>query len=270
MNNQTKKSPVYTDALNRFRQASRILNRDFIPDLHSVIEDRQNLEGLLLERQGEGGVYFRGKEQRTAYLPAIRAKIRDVEVQFKRVQEQLIKSGYEKLEEMPIELQNEKLKLLAEETICLEEIDLLEQKIKIFADSEQHIDDGHVLEFGLKCSGHFWGSKTSNWEMKNQLHDLDGQLISMHKQGFLIIDDKRSPYNGLKVSDYHKLAKQWTMDRLIADKERLKRLQAEAKAEGKPVPSMLPLHGTKRVDKNSLPAWPEGAVNYKVQEAVKK
>ncbi len=254
------KYPIYDDLFDRKRLESNILNYDPIPSIHTIIEDKQNLQSLLLERVGdEEGNYYRSGIARRAFLPMIRSKLYAIHVQFEIIKETFVKRGFEKPTTLPNDLRDKQLRLFAEEDVTLEEIETLELKIKNFTDREQEEDNSRVLEYGLKCSGHFWGFKAPTEEMVNQLHDLDGQLITMHPDGFLIIDDKRSPYDGMKVSDYHKLAKAWTMERLKSDGEKLKRLQKEAKEQGHPVPSQLKASSSKKVDRNSLPKWPSWA-----------
>jgi hypothetical protein len=74
--------------------------------------------------------------------------------------------------------------------ILMEECDLLKKRLAKMEAAAQTQDDSAVLRYGPAGQG-----------QGDPLRILDGQRIS-EKQGELFIDDPRSPYNGMKTSDY--------------------------------------------------------------------
>jgi hypothetical protein len=257
---KSKFHSIYNEYYCQYTVESTILNSG----AYTVFWDRNGLNGALVQLIGndKGQYISTGGTVLQAFVPVVVEQLKVVEQKFKDYCRQKVNSGYSEPTEYPPELLDMKLKLEAKYDILSAEVEMIQKKLREFKDMEAKEDDSRVLQYGLQRSGKFWGSRAPSPELINVLHDLDGQLISMH-DGFLIIDDERSPYDGMKVSDYHTLAKQWVQDRLRANNENLNRLQAQAKETGRTVPLSLPVEGPKKVSRASLPAWPEGVVNHK-------
>jgi hypothetical protein len=109
------------------------------------------------------------------------------------------------------------------------------------------------LRYGPVCTGRLF---------QGLLSEIDGQVVG-RQDDIMIIRDKRSPYNGMAVSDYRSMSNAWLAQIRRADAEILKQRQAKARAEGKPVPqSHSSISPGIRVKKELLPMWPEGIRNY--------
>jgi hypothetical protein len=123
-----------------------------------------------------------------------------------------------------------------------------------------------VLSRGLLCSCHVHGL-SDHPNMLGILKDIDSQRVKKLADGTLIIDDIRSPYDGMAISDYRKLSEEWCSAQKMKAKHMLYAEQEKARALGLPLPQMrMSGLGTKRIDKSQLPKWPEWAKNYKKQE----
>lgn len=269
---------IYSDYYMRFQTESRILNSGAEThfSISTVIWDKSNLIRELSVLIGnEKGLYRRegdkSDEGHIAKIPFVQMQLKEIEVQFKDYQRQCVNTGYEKPTEYPVDLLKLKLKWQASFDVLTGEIEALEKAIAKFTDKEAVIADTNMLAYGLICSGCFHGIGTNRYDSDFARAVLDGQYLSMVPEGYLIIDDPRSPYNQMKVSDYHKLAKQYVKEMIEADKVKFKALQATCKAEGKPIPQQQAATARKKIDKATLPKWPDWAIPYEpepVEEAI--
>jgi hypothetical protein len=249
------KFPEYNKAVDRYMMASKVFNggADKIPSVHTVFFDKRNMEAYMLELSGdpESGKYIkRGGEVVLALIPSHKARLNEIAKQFEKYKVNRVNQGFEEPSEMPKELLSELYDTSAKLTVYEGEYEELSKHLSEYADEEHENDDDKVLQWGLRQHG-----KLRN----NQLESIDSQRCSQTEDGIIIIDDARSPYNGMAVSDYRKLARQWQLDREDADRKKLLRVQAEAKEKGERIPQALPVKSMHRVNINSLPKWPEFA-----------
>jgi hypothetical protein len=244
----------------RLRDRSHILTGQNQWNVHSVILwDPQTTEYERLKLIGnEKGLYFYHGDWHLAFLPFVRQRKEELNQDFKRIQQQAKNLGKEAITVMPQEMADKLDNLIAQEDVLLEEVAALNTKLKEFSEKVEKEDTSKILLYGLKLSGKFHGLRAAP-EMMNVLCELDGQRIVQDAEGLLIIDS--GPYRGMDVPSYRKLAEKWRKDRLAADKQKLLRLQAEAKEAGRPIPNLLP-STSRKVDPRNLPAWPEWAVNH--------
>lgn len=111
---------------------------------------------------------------------------------------------------------------------------------------EKAEDDSDVLPRGPQ--------ESAKLNMNNIVRLIDGQNVSQIN-GTLVIDDKRSPYDGMSVPDYRAMAKAWRRERT---KKRDALRERQKQGENVHVPM-----GGGRVDKKDLPEWPEVVKNMK-------
>jgi len=266
------KSPyheVYNNFYCRYQNESSILNtgRNEIPSAHSIFYDRENIKIELLRRIGDQkGQYFKEGRQSTAYIPFVEMKLAEIEERFENHKRHRVNEGYIEPKEMPKELLKERLQFEARLDVLNGECDILQKKLKEYADIEEIESASHVLEYGLQGSGHFHGTKASDPDLINVLKEIDGQRITQTESGLLIINDKRSPYSGMSVADYRSLCNVYKEQLRAADKAKLKQLQIESKERGELVPEHLPFRTPHKVSLKSLPAWPEGVKNHLMYE----
>lgn len=261
--------PVYNHEFNRLRMASQILNEEQHVTAHSIFLDRPTIESLLRSIKGDDNGYYQkaNYSKNRAFLPQLNDKLFDLQDRFDQINLDRINHGFLAFVKLPDDLQEQKYKLDAKVDITLEEIEFLELKLKVFTDKVQKRDDSAVLQRGLTCCSRNWGSLTKDPDLMNVMKEIDGQDVAMHPKGFLIIDDSRSPYDGMSLPDYRRLAKQFHADRRKADEDLLKRMQQEAKDNNDPKPFTTGRNLLCNISKSSLPAWPKWAKNWKETES---
>jgi hypothetical protein len=160
-----------------------------------------------------------------------------------------------------------KLEAEARFDIAIAEKDLVEKHLSEIKDKEDVIDQTEMLKYGPIGSGSFHGLGTDYYNPKRAKAQIDGQYLSMvgdtgGDDGFIIIDDQRSPFNGMKTSDYYKLVREWKLVRAQIEAKRFKKLKDECIAEHIEVPTHAAFRSVSIVDKKDLPAWPEWAIKY--------
>jgi len=262
---------VYNDFYCKFQVESSILNSgsETIPSAYTILWDKQNLEAELRRIVGDKkGLYAQGRESYIAFIPSVEMRLQEIADGFKGYCRQKINQGHEKPTEWPKELLTEKLQNEARLDVLQGEKEKIEKRLKQLNDVVTKVDDSKVLQFGLICSGSFHSIGTPRYAPERAKAELDGQYLTMVPEGFLIIDDPRSPYHLMKVSDYHRVAKQWVKDRMQADKEKLLIMQAKAKENYEPLPQSTGLNLSGKIDKKDLPKWPDWAIKYEPEKSI--
>jgi hypothetical protein len=254
----TEKNSVYAMEYARLKNQSKVLNGEKILNVHSVLMDKENMEGLLLEIVGnKDGEYMRSNEWRDSFLKVTRRKEQGIEIEFEKRKKQAINLGYEPLTKMPDDLLEKLYREHAHEDILLEEIDFLKDKLKALAKLKEEVDESMILPYGPVCDCRLHSTDS---ELVGQLKLIDGQKVEMIN-GELLITCESSPYMGMKVSDFRKLCQTWYQERRQRDREKLPEIQARAKAAGQPIPLNY-FTPQKKIYKKDLPKWPEGVTNF--------
>jgi hypothetical protein len=266
------KFPVYNNAVDRYMVESDILNGgNMKPNIHTVIMVRENMQGLLIELEGDNdGVFIRDGNYERAAIPFIKTKIREIENKFTDYQDQQVKEGYEMSEVMPIQMLNEYYEHQARLTVRQAEADELRRRLQVYKDREQKEADSTFLQYGLRGIAHFWGFEAPDKSMINVLKEIDGQRITQTSDGLLIINDPRSPWSGISVCDYRVLVKAFFESERQRENEQLKKVQEQCKADGKAIPNHLGAHGMRKIRRESLPKWPEGVKNWLAKDETPK
>ena len=245
----------------KFKNKSQILgNGTDVASTSNILWDKAALSHAVIEYLGdEEGTYILKGETITALIPTAKQEIKAIEKQWKQVKRQRMNEGFAEPteEEWPEDLLNQRLKWEARLNILEEEIVKINEALAEYDQPEADESDKQVLRYGLSESG--------------QLHDgvlceMDGQIVAPIDD-IPVIQDIRSPFNGMSIPEYRKLAKVWRKEREMADREYLKVLQAEARKQFKPVPQYFSsIGGITPVSKELLPDWPEGVKNYLNEE----
>jgi len=251
---------IYTETLKAERNNSTILNPASRTGFNAFFFDEGNIKGLILELEGsqgsevpekQKGKYSLGNTWRIAVIPYLENELKEIEKRFEYFKKERVKQGYEAPLKMPPEMEAEYLKLSAQLSVRKEELRFLKEELKKIKKTRENSENKNVLKFGLRCSGQLQGGI---------LKMIDGQNCDF-VDGVLCIVDHRSPYNGMAVSDYRKLAAKWRVEKHEEEIKKLVRLQKEARERGEPVPLTLPV-GVEEVPKEELPEWPEWAENH--------
>jgi hypothetical protein len=216
------------------------------------------------------GFYEKYGSKQLALIPSCELKLKQIEQKFKDYQLMRVNNGFEKPKEMPLAIQNEFYECEARLSILQGEKELIEERLKQIKDASAEAEADLMLSFGLRCQGSFHGIGTPYYCPEIARAEIDGQFVNQLKDGTLFIDDSRSPYDGMDIPTYRKLAKQWVDDRINADKELLERMQKEAKEQGLPKPWTTGRNLSCKINKASLPPFPSWAINHKIYKRKRK
>jgi len=271
----TEEHRVYHRSFDRYRLQSKILNSGGeIPNHQTIIFDQNNLKGILLELKGnEKGMWFRTYDNswNKAALPIIEEQLQEINLDFKIYQQQRVNRGFPKTEKMPRELREKKFKLEARQDVLREEIEEIERRLKEFTKREEQGEDSRLL-----CDGPTGTGKLT----KGILVEIAGQKVRLDRNSVLIIDDSRSPYDGMLVADYREhVSEPWVLAKRLIERERSD-MQRELGSQGrsdsfveewrKRMDELNSVHSEWRdlfalkfSGKPSMPQWPEGVKNYK-------
>jgi hypothetical protein len=251
---------------------SRILNTgvDTQPNINTPIWNKTNLESELRTIIGDAkGLFKREDSVFVAAIPNAQHELEAIEQDFKRYARSRVLEGREKPTEYPKEILTKKLKAEARLDVRLAEKAWLEKKLSEIEDTEDVIEQLDMLKYGLVGSGCFHGLGTEAYNPARCRAELDGQLLhltpdneELNQDGFVIILDPRSPYNGLRTSDYYKLCKIWKLERVRKEQERFKKLKEQCQREGKEVPTRALFKSASIVATKDLPPYPEWAKKY--------
>jgi hypothetical protein len=215
--------------------------------------DKGNIIYHIAELEGDQeGKYIHSGTKMTALIPLIQKKLSDLENMFAEHKKNRIKQGFNPSDIMPKEMMNEFYTLHARLFVYETEVEFLKKQLSEFVEKEEAESDSKVLIYGLQGYGKLSGGVLST---------IDGQKVE-EIDGIMVIVDKRSPYHGMSVPDYRELTRQWQADRKEADRQKLLRLQDEARAKGNLIPKQLPVQSPHKVSRASLLAWPTGVRNY--------
>lgn len=236
---------------------SNLLNSGRLPPgsvYMPMLNDRKYLKGLKAELLGDsGGKFYLNGFETTASIPTILKRIEELGERIRNHKLQRQNQGFADDEKLPKELSEEMSKLLGTLDVRLAELKDVDKRLKVFEDREKAVSDHFVLAYGLQMMGRLRGGI---------LAEIDGMTVGRTAEGILIINDERSPYNGMSIPDYRQMASKWQEERRQADKEKLLAQQKEAKKQGLHIPQSLPVTGCRKVARASLPGFPEHCVNY--------
>lgn len=262
---------LYNEYYVNIQHKSEVLNigRDNIPNTDMIFWDKARIQTEILRREGnDKRMYFKLGQPCKCLLLLYEEDVQIIESQFKNYRKSRQNLGYEKPGETdyPKDMLKQKLEAEAHLDVCQGELEILQKKLVEIDSRIVEIEDSHMLEFGLICRGSFHGTRAKSDDLVNVLKEIDGQLLSQLEDGTLWISDERSPFCGMSLPDYRKLAKQWVYEQMNADADKLWQMQEEARKTGQVVPDQLMLRSRRRVSKSSLPKWPEWATNHKQKQ----
>lgn len=245
---------TYHETFDRLRLDSQILNAGGqAPSIYTILHDKGNLEAFKRELEGDSeGYYYRPDSRRHihASIPAMKEALEEIDDDFKQHQQSIVNTGRAVPTELTPELKEKKLITEAKLDVYLEEAEVITEKLAKFTEVETKRSDGAVLERGPQGAGSL---------RDGLLNVIDGQDVSLMKK-VLVIDDDRSPYDGMATADYFThVVKPWCKERSKLRREQL----ALSKEKGKNTsytPNARP----------PVPGWPERIKNHKkVKERVK-
>lgn len=223
---------IYHTTLDRLRANSKVINPSInVAGPDTKFFDRNEYLGLEQELVGsksnnEKNVnheFFYDHTWRIwqiSHIPGTRRELAKIELMFNEFQQSRVNAGFEEPTEWPAELFEKKLKLEARLDMYEEELELVQKALKDYVKEDKEIEDKNMLKYGLKQVSRFHGLKQPDDSLINVISIIDGQKIS-EVNGLLVITSKNSPYRGLRIIDYRKLAKEWQLEQREKGKQRL-------------------------------------------------
>jgi len=222
------------------------------------------VKSLLAQWEGDGRnpdrpdhYYVPGRDG--GYKPSILAnykqKLEDLKAQWNIRNAEREKKGQELLAAEPKDIKAKRVYYEAIYDVACAEAAYLKKRLKELEESKREEKKRYMFRGGLR---------QSSLQRKGVLESIDGQTVGTAPtdKRVLIIDDPDSPYDGMAVKDYRRMADIWLDD--FQQKRQSEREREER--EGIPQPQSQ-ARGPVRNDE--LPAWPDGVKNYKEDTKVK-
>jgi hypothetical protein len=231
----------YDGIFDALKSKSAILNdRGFAVNFTALqMSDRPGIEGLLRQLVGDeqGKIVDDNGYLTPAAIIAAEEKIKDIEYEFAILKQKHLMEGNAELVRMPVDLEERFFEAEARLDIYLEEADKLKKLLAEIEAKKHTTDDGKVLLYGPVGSIQLRGGIAAV---------ADGQVCKPGKDGIPVITDPRSPYNGMRISDYKEhIVRPWVTERNRLNTERRKKAEA----------GLVKLEDTKRPFP-PLPPWP--------------
>lgn len=219
----------------------------------SLFEYVGNDEGLLEPRDSES-LPKSTEHTPQAIIPGLLDNLEIINQKIREYKAEKEEYGYPSVKE-PDHLKTERLKTEALLDVCGAEAEWLQKELREFETKEAAKKEDEVLMYGTEMSS--WG---------NPPKEIDGQIVSKitdedTQKTVYIIDDSRSPYDGMSLFDYREMAKQWRKGRQ-AHHDQLRKQREDEIFEKGFSDVHIPMTNS-RVPREDLPAWPEDAVNFK-------
>ena len=203
--------PVYSDAFDRGRINSEILNPTKNAGVHTEFLDKKTLELMKYKYKGDEEGWVNLPEQDLGHIPAQHQHLADIEKKFEDIQQTAVNEGRYPLDKMPPELFREKLLAFAKVDVMLEELELIDKMIQEWKEPVKELETAMVLKYGPRGTG----------RLRFGIVDvLDGQKCGQTADGLLIITDPKSPYRHMAVADYRlKIVRPWTIARIFLERQ---------------------------------------------------
>lgn len=142
---------TYHDSFDKFQKESRIINAsaETHPGMQTILWDKPNLEGILLEYQGDDkGLLKRKSETCLALIPQAQEKLDKLNQAFIGYCRQMVMMGKRKPTEWPAELLAERYRAEAKLDVITWEVETLKERIKTYTDTELEVSNSQVLKNG--------------------------------------------------------------------------------------------------------------------------
>lgn len=245
----------YHDHYDLRRVKSWILNagvRSYQAENAWKLQTKESAQSVLRELTGDS--------EEIGKIGEIEKKLSTIEQDFEIYCKKQENNGYERPTKMPDYMEEKKLELEAAYDVMQEEKAYLKKQIAKFDDQESNNRINHLmLVRGLRAVG--------NIDAPIGIAMIDGQLLGLAEDGIKVIADKDSPYYGMDLKDYRRMAKEWQEERKKQlGKERIKINEAR-KAKGL---TPISVSISRNVSKSELPKFPDWAVNHFKKEDVKE
>lgn len=246
MRYKTEDQPVYAEFYAKFKNSSDILTPSGNLDKRGMQHELYNLCG-----DDKGRIKVDQYTDGLALIPDVEEQIRNLHWKFEDYCKRKEREGFEVPDKMPPEMHNELMKLQARLDVYNLEKEALEQRLSEI----QSVENPDCLKFGPVGSGQL---------LNGDLVAIDGQRVE-RLNGKLVITEPGSPYQGMAVVDYRKLVSDpWLKQQNDKLNALIKQRQEEFKLKG--FSDIVIPTRRRSISKESLPKWPEGVINYLIEE----
>jgi hypothetical protein len=220
-----------------------------------LMSTEQECQHLLRTLQGnKQGKYQTSRGEQVSKVQKLKNKIEAVMQQFNQRNKRRVVEGSPPMQELPEDLQEQRLMLEAKLDVALEEVDAVKKQLKSFEEQTEEVADDQMLKYGPQGHVTLQGGIPA---------EVDGQKANVNENGIPVIEDKRSPYDGLTVMAYKALVVQpWLESRNQINREKQQEYEAaiEAGENAKPPRRLKP--------NASIPKdqWPERPSDEAIKE----
>jgi hypothetical protein len=233
---------AYNDEFDRLLLNSKIFNQGDYPTVSSIYWDRQRIisEIEIAERE---------------LIPALTEKLTECQSRFEAYCTQQENEGHDRPEAWPQHLLAERCRIEAQIDISKREAEFLRAKLEeLYLKPEAQKTEDDMLAYGPIGVGKL---------RDGVLSEIDGQPCGFTAGGILIITKGR--FAGLRVKDYRQHVVAPYVD---ARNRRLRELteQRLAQIRERGTSNITIRTSLRKVDKSTLPPWPEGVKNYLAEE----
>jgi len=256
-------NPVYNDRYDHLILNSSIFNSDNIPNVHTMLNDKKNLQSEIFRYHGdEHGLFDRAGSKYRAYIPAMQDQLNKIETQFEELCIRMVNEGYSPLDQMPEDMLTKKYEFEARIDVREKELIELQKRLASYTDEAKNVDNANLLKYGLMGEGRL---------QDGILVEIDGQKVIQYKERLIIENGK---YAGMSVPDFRKLIVTWQAFRKEEDAKKLLQFQEEFASRGEKFYEeeysrfdSCSYGGGRPVSASLLPDWPEGVKNWLEEES---
>lgn len=272
----TGQHPEYDSTYRNQLERSRILNADArsrdITRSGIMVDEpatKRTLVGIVgSDKPGHEGTVYNPQSGQwvPALMPLAQIELKEIWKEWVQWRKDQVTFGYsiELPTEWPKHLMTKRLRAEALVDVKQKEIIALNTALaKYQARQEKERIDG-VLRFGPELRG--W-SDGALQKYQLGIADLvvDGQKVKFTNSGVPFIDEPSSPYNGMAIADYRKVAGIWRKKvvQMADDIKARKKAEKEASGSKSAIPMIMKsprgFFRTRKPDPADFPSWPEGA-----------
>ncbi|MFY0684037.1 MAG: hypothetical protein JXR20_05750 [Balneola sp.] len=272
------KNQIYHDTYDKLMKNSVIFNdakRSKDLSNATIMFGISESKGALIELIGnEKGYYRKEGNWYEALIPIAKKAMIPVLNEFKRWQDQQVRSGLSltRPKKWPTDLEEKRLKAEAVLDIRIAEKKALENHIKELEKAKESERKQLVLPNGPQ-------GRMAQANSNSPITAADGQQVSYTLDGIPFISEKDSPYFGMSIFEYRKMCKIWKREMGLMPEQLRKKAEEifleqtqQAKQEAKEPPTRRLSTSEVRIPewmerlgitKSEWPNWPEGVEQVK-------
>lgn len=234
-----KRTKEINPYVTRYRNESRIISRRAPSGLEDMpnLNDPQDLRSYILQREGNTsgqhqGKYFVGGAFQDAKIPALKARLKELEDRFKLYIKSEINAGNQKPDQWPSNLEEERQQVMAELIVAEEELKILQDRLDNLPESQEA--ESKPLPRRL------WG----NCELDGDgiLHKIGGWHCEIPENAD-VLHLMEGPYSGMPVWEFKaKILKAISLEENFRERQATKEALETGQRKVKPKPPASPVY----------------------------